>query len=341
MLESMKGQRRRAEYKAIVAQALESIRIPEAGAAAPEPETAIGDRNQNRLILRTDQLSYESVRDRIVEHLSSLPACTSPDFNSRRFNTIVKSPGRWNREQVFQEMSLYLRETFQKQQGARNARPPASKPTNHSRRQTRRAEYARTQRAWKQNRTTCIRDILKNKRTDFAPPKEIMVPFWERIMTSGSASTPGVATNNDVIVELWDPITTKDVSEALPPTGTAPGPDCLTIEEFRRVPLGIWTRIFNIMMQCGKLPEYLLESRTILIPKKDGAAELGEFRPITVSSAIVRTFHKVLANRMSKHIRLDPRQKAFQPIDGCSENIFLVDFVLKYARQNHNPLLLA
>lgn len=41
---------------------------------------------------------------------------------------------------------------------------------------------------------------------------------------------------------------------------------------------------------------------------------------------------------MSKYIKIDKRQKTFRPIDGCSENIFLMDFILKYSRQNHQPL---
>lgn len=337
-LDAIKGQRKQAGYKALVAQALEEMRTPEAAALPPNPDPVDEDRSQHSPTVRTD---YEMARERVQGHLRGLPACESADYNSERLDAIIESLSEWNRARVFEEMSLYLRETFRKPPRARGVRPPPGNRANQSRRKTRRADYARVQKAWKRNRTTCIRDILRDKRTQSAPPEEVMVPFWDRIMTSGGTATPGVATHGEEIGELWEPVTIKEVKAALPPLGTAPGPDSLTVEEFRQVPMGIWTRVFNILMLCGKLPDYLLESKTTLIPKKNGAAEPGEFRPITVSSAIVRAFHKVLANRMSKHIRLDPRQKAFQPIDGCSENIFLIDFVLKYARQNHKPLFMA
>lgn len=64
-------------------------------------------------------------------------------------------------------------------------------------------------------------------------------------------------------------------------------------------------------------------------------------RPISVSSVLTRTFHKILGTRLSRLVNLDERQKAFLPLDGCAENIFKLDLFLRYHRRKFKPLHLA
>lgn len=147
-----------------------------------------------------------------------------------------------------------------------------------------------------------MRDLLRDKRTSSAPSKEIMVHFSEKVMTSGDTSTPGVTSRDEIKKELWASTTPEEVKAALPPMHTAPGPDGLTAKQFRSAPIAIGTLFFNIFVVCGRLSHHLLESRTTLIPKKDGASEPEYFRPITISSTIARSFHKILASRMCSDV---------------------------------------
>lgn len=39
-------------------------------------------------------------------------------------------------------------------------------------------------------------------------------------------------------------------------------------------------------------------------------------------------------------VQIDSRQRALQPIDGCSENTFKLDYALKYHRQNFREMFL-
>lgn len=78
-----------------------------------------------------------------------------------------------------------------------------------------------------------------------------------------------------------------------------------------------------------------------MIPKKNEGSEPGQFRPITVSSVLARLFYKVFANRMGRLIPLNYKQKAFRPVDGCSENVFLMDFALRIRREQFKPLCMA
>lgn len=85
----------------------------------------------------------------------------------------------------------------------------------------------------------------------------------------------------------------------------------------------------------------MLDSITTLIPKKSGASKPADFRPITVFSFITRTLHKILASRMSRLIKFDQRQRVFRPTDGCSDNVFLLDLILRYHHKHHKFLYIA
>lgn len=117
--------------------------------------------------------------------------------------------------------------------------------------------------------------------------------------------------------------------------------DGLSARLLRRVPYGILVRILNIILWCGRVSTHLLESTTTLIPKKSNAHLPSDFRPITVSSVIIRTLHKILATRLANIIEFDQRQRAFRPTDGCSDNVFLLDMLLQQKHKQHKPLFMA
>lgn len=162
-------------------------------------------------------------------------------------------------------------------------------------------------------------------------------------MTQTSDQTPGISPTPQTQTSeaLWQPITLAEIRKAFPEMTTSPGPDRLTSRQLRAVPMNVLTGIINLFLLCEKLPKHLLESRTTLIPKKDGASEPGDFRPITISSVLTRTYYKILANRLARFVDLDTRQKAFRPVDGTTESIFDLDTILRYHRQNFKPLYLA
>jgi len=160
-------------------------------------------------------------------------------------------------------------------------------------------------------------------------------------MTLDENVSPVVMEHRPVISDLWSPVTVAEIERAKSANTTSAGPDGVSARLLKRMPNVILCRILNLIMWCEQASYKLLESETILIPKKSDAKEPGEFRPITVSSVIIRTLHKVLAKCMAGAIKLDQRQRAFRPTDGCSDNVFLVDMVLRYHRNKHRSLFMA
>lgn len=122
---------------------------------------------------------------------------------------------------------------------------------------------------------------------------------------------------------------------------SAAGPDGVSPCLFRAVHPSVVTRLYNLLMRCGRLPENLLMSRTVFLPKKADAKNPGDFRPITIPSVIVRGLHKILTKRIKKLLDIDVRQRAFRNMDGCADNTFLLDTFLRYHRKRFRSLYVA
>ncbi|KAK8778659.1 hypothetical protein V5799_020009 [Amblyomma americanum] len=125
------------------------------------------------------------------------------------------------------------------------------------------------------------------------------------------------------------------------PAHTAPGPDGLTGRDLREIPVAPLLVLLDILMLTRHLPVCLRNARIVFLPKIPGADTATQFRPITISSVLVRLFHKILANRLLAEIQLDCRQRAFLPVDGCAEKILLLSTALKECKSSCKPLYMA
>jgi hypothetical protein len=110
--------------------------------------------------------------------------------------------------------------------------------------------------------------------------------------------------------EVWDTIV------SLPPD-KAPGPDGFTgrfyrvcwhiiKHDFMKVVSAVWGRKFN---NFGKLNSAYIT----LIPKKEGAAQVKDFRPISLVHSVAKLITKILANRLAArlHEMVCANQSAF------------------------------
>lgn len=324
-LEGIKGKRKQAAYKRLVADLMSEADL-------------VGEDRGDGAQQAEDPFDYNTV---IADYIRDLPPLNVEGFNPRRLVRICNMVTQGDRTAVLDELTLYLQEVFPlRPQSTLSKNRDCRNIGNVSRKEARRVEYARTQDLWRKNRSKCLRMIL-NDITGVKPPSsEVMVPFWRAIMTVDDDTSPGVTDVEPVAPNLWSPITPDEIRRAMPASTTSSGPDGLSARMLKKVPASILCRIFNLIMWCQQSPTYLLQSVTTLIPKKSGASLPSEFRPITVSSVLTRALHKIFASRLAG-VKLDPRQRAFRPTDGCSENVFLLDLVLRHHREKHRPLFVA
>lgn len=124
-------------------------------------------------------------------------------------------------------------------------------------------------------------------------------------------------------------------------SGTSPGPDGVRADALlASVPVGVLKALLNGLIIRGTLPVELKKSRTVFIVKgKESTSDPSQMRPISMTSALVRLFHGILARRLRDRLVLHPTQTGFVPIDGCAINTLVLERAIRSAQEG--PVSLA
>lgn len=326
------------------AEDLEPARSPVPGSdphrgSGPVPGSGIRSRNLEQI---NEERNLVNLMQRIGNELAVIPEEHGEKYFADELQQIAKEvQAGAPRDEVLQSITMYLLKILPFREHVGTSETGTTSGTRLNSRKRRRLEYSITQKQWKKNPGKYLRSLLKDIKTVQLPPANRMFPFWEEMFTTENNSTPGRKERVQPATELWRPILADEIKNAFPDMGTAPGPDGLMVSNFRKLPATMIQRIFLIFQYCGRVPTYLLKSRTTMIPKKSGPVEPKDFRPITVSSVLIRTFHKVLANRLQKLVKIDHRQRAFRDFDGVAGSTFILDIVIRHQRKSLKPLYLA
>lgn len=88
-------------------------------------------------------------------------------------------------------------------------------------------------------------------------------------------------------------------------------------------------KLFSLFIILKWVPSILLDSRTIFIPKKNDVTSPAHLRPISISSILLRQFHKVLVKMIFQKLRLSEFQFGFRPLNGVAKGIDLLNNILK------------
>ncbi|CAA7047953.1 unnamed protein product [Microthlaspi erraticum] len=127
------------------------------------------------------------------------------------------------------------------------------------------------------------------------------------------------------------------------PLNRTPGPDGFPVEFFKRgwEVLGeeITVSVQNFFLSPF-MPKALNSTSLILIPKRRGADELKDFRPISCLNTIYKLISRLLSDRLKRILPklILPNQTAFIKDRLLLENVFLAAEVIKgYHRQNLSP----
>lgn len=280
---------------------------------------------QNRLweTLRTPLLSSGWQRDQL-EQLTSDLLCGEVENVMETLDAIVIAMGRPH------------------QRGARRARRIRQVPPGASKA----ARYALVQELWRKAPSQTARRVLDGSWCTHTPSvsKKEHELFWGKLFSTESRpdSRP-IDDPRSMVWEVAEPITADEVASVLGSVdvGTASGPDGLTAREIRKAPPSTLARLYNLFLVTKKIPKSLKHSRTVLIPKIQDAKLPYQFRPISISSFLVRVFNKILAKRLNQNFKLHPAQRAFIAQDGCAENTNLLNSYIYEARTRYKRLCVA
>ena len=109
---------------------------------------------------------------------------------------------------------------------------------------------------------------------------------------------------------------------------------------------GVFTYLFQRCSELGQIPSLWKSSTIIPIPKSKNPRELNEFRPVALTSLVMKTFEKILKDITLSLIegKLDPLQFAYQAGKGVEDaKLFILNTVFKHLEKpkSHARLLFA
>lgn len=124
----------------------------------------------------------------------------------------------------------------------------------------------------------------------------------------------------------------------------SPGPDGITKRNLLN-----WDRNGTLLAKeytrwlvQGIIPQVVKECRTRLLPKSPNSEDLRDisnWRPVTIGSALLRLFGRIMTMSLAHACPIDPRQRGFfAESDGCAENLMIVDRLIGRSGSEKRPL---
>ena len=89
---------------------------------------------------------------------------------------------------------------------------------------------------------------------------------------------------------------------------------------------GIFTTVFQMLLNCHIMPRFWKTSTIIPVPKKPNASQLNDFRPIALTSILAKCMERIVLNRLLSDVseRLDPLQFAYKARRGAEDASLLL-----------------
>lgn len=311
-LDAIKKRRQREEYSVLMSSLRQEVNRPAELLIHDEHDYDVDLKNHIRSIIA--QLNGTSARIQVLKQIS---------------NDVLNGGSTRGR------LEKWLRKSFP---DARMPKGPHPREETQQRRHlnsnwARKREYATVQKLYEKNRSAAARLVLKEPEGGTMPPKEEMVWFWREIFMDGQASNvsamDGEATRvAEPLKGIWDPISEAEIRAAELGYETAAGPDGISVKNWTAVPILLRELIYNIVLLDGTLEKQLNIARTVFLPKGGGELSPGDFRPLSITSVVVRQLHKILGKRISDKYKFDERQRAFISCDGTLENLSILATIL-------------
>jgi hypothetical protein len=282
-------------------------------------------------------------------------------FTGQTLHEIAVGPLPANSEDTVKEITTYVTDFFKTHKVDDKPKPKLGSQPKRSQgrryrpmqagRSIRRAlNYKQAQALWLSDRSRLAQQVLDGKIREkcLIPMEEIEAVYKGRFGATSCEvdlsryPKPPPADNSDLLF----PISTEEVLRAgrQMKKDTASGPDDISLQTVQKVDrLGTArANLFNIWLLTGRIPSDLKKNRSILLPKGvDNLDEIGNWRPLTIASVLLRQYTAILAVRLTKAVHLNPRQRGFIKVQGCAENTNLVRLALEFSKKENKPIAVA
>ncbi|TPP50546.1 hypothetical protein FGIG_00035, partial [Fasciola gigantica] len=204
--------------------------------------------------------------------------------------------------------------------------------------------YAHVQKLYATRRNDCAHTVLSGDWKEAhlhrsAPPSDLLA-YWKGVFSQPSHPDPQpVQRLSAMHWSVLHSILAREVSEALRQMGpTAPGLDRLTVRDLVHIDHGCTAQLLNALLVLRMPTQHLSMVRTTLVPKCSNPTGPGDYRPIAVTSTVLRLLHKIFARLWRNLLALSPWQMAFLQRGGCSEASTTLRTIFRLVHQDCIPM---
>ena len=189
--------------------------------------------------------------------------------------------------------------------------------------------------------------------TNHKDKAEIIDTFYENLLGNSTdriqtVNLAELGINSHDLADLDLPFNEEEVWKTIKelPSDKAPGPDGFTGRFYKSCwPIikvdvmaaisAVWSRKFD---NFGELNSAFIT----LLPKKEGADQPKDFRPVSLVHSFAKLITKLLANRLAGHLQqmVSPNQNAFIKGRFIQDNFMLVQQTARFLHQQKQPRIL-
>lgn len=208
--------------------------------------------------------------------------------------------------------------------------------------------YKLIQKLWRTKRRAVLPMILEGEIPSCSVPVERVYSYYQSVWSPVvvNVSLDGFGHLPRAKNSIFDkPISKMEVSSYLKnaKSNSSPGIDGVKYNHLKAIDRNgdLLAKLFNDWLISGFIPNCLKQSKTTLIPKTNDPTEaqlIKNWRPITLGSTILRTFSGVMALRVNDACPQHPRQRGFMKAPGCSENLTVLDGLIKLCKRERRSL---
>ena len=236
---------------------------------------------------------------------------------------------------------LFARDKFKRKPGRENVE--AEVGARDTRAARKRREFKQTQTQWDKSRSSTVEGIINDRLvlnpdpTQFPELAKIEETYQARLGTPSEDVTSEPVQNEPQQVnnEAYGFISTVLIKECLGTfkADTASGSDHVSVTTVRKIAPEALCVILNTWRVKG-VPVEEKENYSILLHKSGDQTDVGNYRPLTIGTVLARLYSKVWDRKLRMVIKLSARQKAFVPLDGCYQNVKIIQQAIKSHRKN-------
>ena len=296
----------------------------------------------------------QSLELEIVIEENNLKGIVRNNIQSYIDDTTVESRNRailvkyLTNEINWEEIVKHFEGQFKKGPEKKEAKKPVNvEPVKNNRSSRRKRLYRDVQRKFKSNRKKTVLDLIEGnfeigENEEETPSIEDLYNVYkDRLETVTGDLSPDrrEIDEHEANCNGYGGFTEEEISEAINRTDkeTAPGPDKWKLTDVITISKLELSMLFNKWYLEGA-PAEIKVCRTIIIHKAGEKKDVGNWRPITIGSILLRLYAKVWDSRLRKNVYINNRQKAFRPVDGCYENVKILQNLIQDSRRKRKEV---